>query len=332
MDWGSVFSSALSDMIGPSAAFYALAAIGLNLHFGYTGLLNFGQVAFMLVGAYGVGISVVKFGLPLGVSVLVAIAVSVLLALLLGIPTLRLRGDYLAIATIAVGEILRLFVNSSYLEPLTGGSLGLTDPALAGDGPRRLPNQAFTAMNPFVGGRTYEFGPFHYQGSDLWVMIITWALGILACILIFLLMRSPWGRVLRSVREDELAARSLGKNVYSFKLQSLVLGGVIGGLAGVMYTMNIPGQVPTNFMPEITFYLWVIVILGGAGRILGPVLGSIIFWFVFSFLGSFFSGAFPGANVGAARIAVVGVILILLMVFRPAGIMGNREEMRLEVR
>jgi branched-chain amino acid transport system permease protein len=85
-------------------------------------------------------------------------------------------------------------------------------------------------------------------------------------------------------------------------------------------------------LPEITFYLWVIVILGGAGRILGPVLGSLIFWFVFSFLGSFFGGAFPGANVGAARIAVVGVVLILLMVFRPAGILGSREEMRLEVR
>src|SRR6185312_6891068 len=105
MDWGGIFSSALSNMLGPSAAIYALAAIGLNLHFGYTGLLNFGQVAFLLVGAYGVGISVAKFGLPLAVGVLVAVIVSVILALLLGIPTLRLRGDYLAIATIAVGEI-----------------------------------------------------------------------------------------------------------------------------------------------------------------------------------------------------------------------------------
>jgi branched-chain amino acid transport system permease protein len=85
-------------------------------------------------------------------------------------------------------------------------------------------------------------------------------------------------------------------------------------------------------MPEITFYLWVIVILGGAGRILGPVVGSIIFWFVFSFLGSFMTGLFPNSNVGAARIAIVGVILMLLMVFRPAGILGNKEEMRLEVR
>lgn len=321
MDWGSIFSGALSDMLGPFAAIYALAAVGLNLHFGYTGLLNFGQVAFMLVGAYGVGVGVVTFGLSLWWSLLIAIGASVVLALILGIPTLRLRGDYLAIATIAAGEVLRLFFNSSYLQPVTNGSFGL--------GPS---NDEFSALSPFAPAKGYTFGPFQYTGASLWVMVITWALVILGCVLMLLLIHSPWGRVLRSVREDELAARSLGKNVFSFKMQSLVLGGVLGGLAGVMYTMEVPVQYPANFMPEITFYLWVIVILGGAGRIVGPVVGSIIFWFVFSFLGSFLPGLFPGSNVGAARIAVVGVILMLLMVFRPAGILGNKEEMRLEVR
>lgn len=321
MDWGSILSSALSDMLGPFAAIYALAAIGLNLHFGYTGLLNFGQVAFMLVGAYGVGVGIVTFGLSLWWSLLLAIVASVVLALILGIPTLRLRGDYLAIATIAAGEVLRLFFNSSYLQPVTNGSFGL--------GPS---NDEFAALGPFAEAKGYQFGPFQYTGATLWVMVITWILVILGCILMLLLIHSPWGRVLRSVREDELAARSLGKNVFSFKMQSLVLGGVIGGLAGVMYTMEVPVQYPANFMPEITFYLWVIVILGGAGRILGPVIGSIIFWFVFSFLGSFLPQLFPGSNVGAARIAIVGVILMLLMVFRPAGILGNKEEMRLEVR
>jgi branched-chain amino acid transport system permease protein len=321
MDWGGIFSSSLSDMIGPFAAIYALAAIGLNLHFGYTGLLNFGQVAFMLVGAYGVGVGVVTWGLSLWWSLLIAVAASVVLALILGIPTLRLRGDYLAIATIAAGEVLRLFFNSSYLQPLTNGSFGL--------GPS---NGDFTALSPFAGAANYQLGPFQYTGSALWVMVVTWALVLLGCGLLYLLMRSPWGRVLRSVREDELAARSLGKNVYSFKLQSLVLGGVLGGFSGVMYTMEVPTQYPSNFMPEITFYLWVIIILGGAGRILGPVLGSILFWFIFSFLGSFLGELFPGSNTGAARIAIVGVILMLLMVFRPEGILGSKEEMRLEVR
>ncbi len=321
MDWGGIFSSALSDMIGPFAAIYALAAVGLNLHFGYTGLLNFGHVAFMLVGAYGVEVAVVTFHLSFWLGLLIAIVASVVLALILGIPTLRLRGDYLAIATIAAGEVLRLFFNSSYTQAVTNGSFGI--------GPG---NGTFASLNPFSGAKTYQLWKFQYTGSSLWVMVVTWALVILGCILMYLLMRSPWGRVLRSVREDELAARSLGKNVYSFKMQSLVLGGVLGGLAGVMYTMEVPVQYPNNFMPEITFYLWVIVILGGAGRILGPVVGSIIFWFVFSFLGSFMTGLFPNSNVGAARIAIVGVILMLLMVFRPAGILGNKEEMRLEVR
>jgi branched-chain amino acid transport system permease protein len=320
MDWGSIFSNALSDMIGPFAAIYALAAVGLNLHFGYTGLLNFGQVAFMLVGAYGVGVGVVTIGLSLWWGILIAIAASIVLALILGIPTLRLRGDYLAIATIAAGEVLRLFFNSSYMQPITYGSFGL--------GPS---STDFLALNPFSNG-SYQVGPFQYTGSSLWVMVVTWVLVALSCVLMFLLMRSPWGRVLRSDREDELAARALGKNVYSYKLQSLVLGGVIGALAGVMYTMEVPTQFPSNFDPKITFYLWVIMILGGAGRIVGPVIGAVIFWFVFSFLGSFLGEAFPGSNTGAARIAIVGLILVLLMVFRPAGILGSREEMRLEVR
>ncbi|MDN5761230.1 MAG: branched-chain amino acid ABC transporter permease [Microlunatus sp.] len=320
MDWVGIFSSALSDMIGPFAAIYALAAVGLNLHFGYTGLLNFGQVAFMLVGAYGVGVAVVTFSLSLWWGILVAILASVVVALILGIPTLRLRGDYLAIATIAAGEVLRLFFNSTYTEPVTNGAFGL--------GPT---NNEFNALNPIPNG-TYQLGPFQYTSSALWVMLVTWSLVALACVLVFLLMRSPWGRVLRSVREDELAARSLGKSVYGYKLQSLVLGGVLGGLAGVMYTMDISTQFPNNFDPKVTFYLWVIMTLGGAGRIIGPVVGAVIFWFLFSFLGAFLGELFPGANTGAARIAIVGLILMLLMVFRPAGILGDPEEMRLEVR
>lgn len=321
MDWGSIFSSALSEMLGPFAAIYALAAIGLNLHFGYTGLLNFGHIAFMMVGAFGIGSAVVKFDLNIWWGLLVAVVASAVLALILGIPTLRLRGDYLAIATIAAGEALRLFFNSTYLEPVTNGPFGLGP--TAGE---------FDAMNPFDKGKMYDFGPFRWQGGALWIMVVTWSLVALACLLIFLLMRSPWGRVLRSVREDELAARSLGKNVYSFKLQSLVLGGVLGGLAGVMWMMDVSTQYPANFDPRITFYLWVIMILGGAGRIFGPVLGAVVFWFLFNFLDGVLQAVSLNINTGAARIAIVGLALMLLMVFRPAGILGDKEEMRLEVR
>ena len=121
MDWLAILGNSVRGMLGPEAAIYALAAVGLNVQFGYTGLLNFGQVGFMLVGAYGVAVSVATFGWSLWAGVFIGVLCAVVLALILGIPTLRLRGDYLAIATIGAGEVLRYFYRSSYLEPLTGG-------------------------------------------------------------------------------------------------------------------------------------------------------------------------------------------------------------------
>src|ERR671913_1738726 len=122
MDWGTILDNSISQMLRPLTAVFALAAIGLNVHFGYTGLLNFGQVGFMAVGGYGVAISVLEFGVPLWVGMLIGIAAAVALATLLGIPTLRLRADYLAIVTIAVAEILRLAFRSETFNDYTGGS------------------------------------------------------------------------------------------------------------------------------------------------------------------------------------------------------------------
>lgn len=330
MDWLNIIGNAVRGMFGPEAAIYALAAIGLNMHFGYTGLLNFGQVGFMLVGAYGVAVSVATFGWSLWVGVLVGILCAVVLALILGIPTLRLRGDYLAIATIAAGEVLRYFYRSSYLEPVTGGVYGL----------RQFANEFFD-LNPLPPG-TYGVGSINFDSRSLWVMVVGWILVGLACLLVAALIHSPWGRVLRSVREDELAARSLGKNVYGFKMQSLVLGGVLGALAGALLAINVQSVQPDSYNPVVTFYLYTIVILGGAGRVLGPVLGSVIFWFVVTFLDAFLrqatsTGLIPssilsGGDVGAVRFAFVGLVLILLMVFRPAGILGDEKELRLDVR
>lgn len=330
MDFFSIFADAARGMFGPEAAIYALAAVGLNVHFGYTGLLNFGQVAFMLVGAYGVAVSVATFGWSIWVGVLVGLGCAVILALILGIPTLRLRGDYLAIATIAAAEVLRYFYRSSYAQPLTGGVYGLRQFA---DG--------FFDLNPFQGS-SYGIGVFQFSSRSLWVMTVGWSLTVLASLLVYALIHAPWGRVLRSVREDELAARSLGKNVYGFKLQSLVLGGVLGALAGSLLAINVQSVQPDSYNPVVTFYLYAIVILGGAGRIVGPILGSIIFWFVLTFLDSFLrsataAGVIPssvltGSDVGAVRFAFVGLGLMLLMIFRPAGILGNQKELRLDVK
>src|SRR5690625_1442160 len=330
MDFADILSTGLGGMIGPEAAIYALAAIGLNVHFGYTGLLIFGPVAFMLVGAYGLAISVTTFGWSMWVGILVGIVCSVVLALILGVPALRLRGDYLAIAPIAAGEILRFFYRSSFAEPVTGGVSGLRQFA-----------DAFYDLNP-LGPDSYDIGPVTFSSRSLWLMVAAWALVVLATLIVYLLVHSPWGRVLRSVREDEEAARSLGKNVYSFKLQSLVIGGVFIGLAGVMLSINTQSAHPDGYDPKVTFYLYAIVILGGAGRILGPIVGSIIFWFLVTAFDAFFrqatsSGVIPSsilesADVGAVRLAIVGLGIIVLMVYRPAGILGNQKELRLDVR
>src|SRR5215475_15568629 len=126
MDFLVIFADAARAAVGANAAIYALAAIGLNMHFGYTGLLNFGQVGFMLVGAYGVAVAVATFSAPLWAGMLIGTALAIVLALLLGVPTLRLRADYLAITTIAAGEILRYVYRSNFASPVTGGVYGLT--------------------------------------------------------------------------------------------------------------------------------------------------------------------------------------------------------------
>ena len=328
MDVSIIFSGAILAALGPTAAGYALSAIGLNVHFGYTGLLNFGQVAFMLVGAYGMASAVSIFGLSLWAGVLVGIACAIVLALLLGAPTLRLRSDYLAIATIAAGEILRIFYRSSYAEPVTGGVYGLQQFA-----------DAFYALNPLAAGR---YGPdfVSFNARDLWVMIVGWGLVALASVLVYLLIHSPWGRVIRSIREDENAARSLGKNVYSYKMQSLVLGGVIGALGGMLLAISTQSVSPNGFLPIVTFFLYTLLILGGAGRIFGPILGSVLFWFVvvgvdIALGEAITAGYIPAelispAETGAVRFALVGLGLLLLMVFRPQGILGRREEMVLD--
>ncbi|GEL20601.1 branched-chain amino acid ABC transporter permease [Pseudonocardia asaccharolytica] len=328
MDLMVILSDAGRGALGPVAAIYALAAVGLNIHFGYTGLLNFGHVAFMLVGAYGVAVTVAVYDGPLWLGALVGLIGAGLLALLLGLPTLRLRADYLAIATIAAGEVLRIVFNAGFAQPVTGGVYGLQQ--FAG---------AFYAVNPIPSG-SYGLGPLSFTQRDVWVMLVGWGAVALAALGLFLLVHSPWGRVLRAIREDEEAVRSLGKNVYGYKIQSLVLGGLIGAAGGILLAVDAQSVTPNTFNPVVTFYLYTLLILGGAGTVLGPVLGSVLFWFLLSFADSALRQAIGAgyvspqviepADVGALRFALVGLGLVLLLVFRPEGILGNRAEMRLE--
>lgn len=330
MDIGGVLSFTAGEILGIDTLVFILIAIGLNLHFGYAGLLNFGQAGFVAVGAYGVGISVVYLDLPFGVGVLVGLAGAVVLALLLGIPTLRLRADYLAIVTIAAAEIFRLVVRSASLRDYTGGSDGINGFT---DG--------FYALNPLPVG-SYGFGPWTYDERGAWLRLVALVLIALSLLLVFLLVRSPWGRVLKGIREDEDAVRSLGKNAFSYKMQALVLGGVIACLAGFILSLGRGSVQPDNYSTQMTFLAYTALLLGGAARVMGPVVGAVILWVVLAFTDSLLrqavgSGYIPtwlmdGVQVGQVRFILVGLALMLLMAFRPQGIFGDRRELALDAR
>ena len=331
IDVSNLLTNGIAALVGPSAIFFALLAIGLNIHFGYTGLLNFGQIGFALVGGYGMGIAVVNFGLPLWVGVLIGMVAGAMLALLLGLPTLRLRADYLAIVTIAAAEILRLITRSTSMTEFSGGTQGLTG---YGGG--------FRQLSPFNNGRFYDFFGVRFLGQDLWSICVGWAVVGLSLLLVFLLVRSPWGRVLKAIREDEDAARALGKNVFAYKMQALVLGGVFGAVGGIVFALTTQSLTPDFYSPPQTFFAYAALIIGGAGRVFGPVIGAMIFWFVLAVTDNFLRQATAGGqslipfiddqDVGAIRFILVGIALALLMAFRPQGIFGKKSEVLLDAR
>ncbi len=330
MDWASVLIDGILATIGPITAAYAISAIGLNLQFGYAGLLNFGHVAFMLVGAYGTAITV-DLGGPLWLGIIVGILAAALLGLLLGLPTLRLRADYLAITTIAAAEVIRLLVRSSWAQPLTNGVFGIQGFA-----------DSFFSLNPFPPAQLYGIGSLVVTGRKLWVMLVGWALVALLALLVRRLIKSPWGRVLKAIREDEDATTSLGKNVFAYKLQALMIGGEIAGIAGILLAVEQQNVTPDAYLPKITFILYVIVILGGAGTILGPVVGAVVFQFLFFTIDALMANAqanigwvgdiLTPAAAGQIKLVLVGVGMMVLMIFRPQGILGNKEEALIDER
>ena len=322
IDWIQIFSNAAQELISPTTAAYALAALGLAIHFGYTGLVNFGQAGFIALGAYGYAISTLSFGFPVWASVLVGIGASVIFALILGIPTLRLRADYLAIVTIAAAEILRLILTTNTFDAITGSASGLQGY-----------KDGFAALNPIPPG-SYGFGPFTYNAYDWWIRIVGWSLVVILAAITWLIMRSPWGRVIKGIREDEDAVRALGKNVYSYKMQSLILGGVWGTLAGMIFILP-RAVVPANYATSLTFFVYAILLLGGAATILGPIVGSMIFWVLLSFFSGFIARAVEAGwlpfmsqvQAGQLRFILVGIAIMLIVIFRPQGIFGNKKEL-----
>lgn len=322
MDFLQILSNTAGSALSPVTFAFVLASLGLAVHFGFAGLLNFGIAGFMAIGAYGYAIPILTFGAPWWVGFIVAIGSAIVFALILGIPTLRLRGDYLAIVTIAAAEIVRLLFLTNSLDRYTGSASGLFGY-----------HDSFRAANPFPSG-IYGFGPFTYNATELWVLLVSFLIVVVVVYLLWALMRSPWGRVIKGIREDEDAVRALGKNVYAYKMQALMIGGVFGALGGVVYAL--PSAInPTVYVTSLTFFIWTALLLGGAATVFGPVLGAIIFWVLQAFLTSILPalaqigllGDISSTQAGTLRFILVGIGLMLLVIYRPQGISGDKREL-----
>src|SRR5215216_3318570 len=279
---------------------------------GFTGIFNFGQAAFMAIGAYSMAILVTEahmsFWLSLPISILIAIA----FGLIVGLPSLRLRTDYFAIATIAAAEAIRLFALNA--RSLTGGAQGTYGFSDDWD-------SISDTIQGWIGDLGWTDVPTLFP-----LLIVVW---VVAVALMFALSRvqgTPWGRVLRAVREDEDAARALGKNAFSYKLQSLAIAATIGAISGFFLALNLKFVVPDEFLPIVTFIGYAVLILGGMASYWGVAVGSVVLWSILEGL-RFLELPFSETQIAALRFLILGLVLIGLMAFRPQGIFGKREEM-----
>jgi branched-chain amino acid transport system permease protein len=317
MDISGILSYVISLAI--MGGIYAVFALGLNVQWGYTGLFNVGLAGFFAVGAYTSALlttpmpegvyatyaqQLLGLNLPFPLGILGAAVVAGILALIIGIPTLRLREDYLAIATIGVAESIRLiFNNESWLANGPRGLTGLPQP-----------------LRSWVEPQHY-----HYLYLIIVVMaaaVLYWAIerGI----------RSPWGRVLRAIREDEAAAAMHGKNVFGFKLQALVLGSAIMGIGGALYAHYVRAISPDAFTPLFgTFLIWVMLMLGGSGNNKGAILGAFLVWGIWT--GSTFvtDHTLPpswAARAPYVRFLLIGLIMEVIVLWRPQGLLGEERQ------
>ena len=309
--------------VGLIAGIYTIVALGLQMNVGFTGIVNFGQAAFMAVGAYSMAILVVDAGLSFWLALPLAVLITMGFGVLIGLPALRLRADYFAIATIALAEVVRLVAQNA--RGLTGGNQGF---ACAEDDPANCYFSTWRdisqSINDFVESTFWSDPPSFFP-----LFLVVWVVAIIANFGLSYLQRSPWGRVLRAIREDEDAARALGKNTLRFKLQSLAISAMLGALGGFFLALNLATIHPVDFEPLFTFFAFSVLILGGLANYKGVAFGAILFWFVLE--GTRFielpDPPFTETRIAALRLAITGLLLIGLMAFRPQGMFGKKEEM-----
>ncbi len=287
------------------AGIYALLSLGLNIQWGYTGILNIGIAAFFAVGAYTSAILCTPaggdpggYGLPVAVGMIAAMITASILAFLVGLITVNLRSDYLAIASIGIAEIVRLILkNEEWLTNGVRGIAGIPKPfaGTLGAGADQLLYLALVAV--LVAGA--------YWASQR-------------------AYRSPWGRVLRAIREKEIAASAMGKNTMVFRLQAFVLGAALMGLAGAVYAHFVGFISPEAFDPLFaTFIVWVMLIAGGSGNNKGAILGAVVVWGVWS-MSSFLTALLPPQYItqaAALRVFLIGLLLQVILLVRPEGLL-----------
>jgi branched-chain amino acid transport system permease protein len=291
------------------ALYYALICLGLNLQWGVTGLFNVGVAGFVAVGAYTSALLTGPdypghwggLGLPVAVGWLGAMAAAGACALVVGAATLRLRHDYLAIATFGIAVTIQLVALN--VARLTGGPFGI-----------------HSIPRPFVA----LFGrPLLYNVGYLALVAAVVAVAYLA---LERLVRSPWGRVLRGLREDEVAAAALGKSPSRYRLEAFVLGSAVMGLAGAIYAHFVGYIAPEDFLSILTFQVWTMLIVGGSGNNRGALLGGVLVWALWSASGGLLAAVIPQerqARAAALQIVLIGVVLAAVLVARPRGLVGE---------
>ena len=307
-------------------AMVAIIAVGLNVVVGQTGLLDLGYVGFYAVGAYTVALLTSpdspwnRIG-PTGMfsekwawlsCVPIAMAVTALAGLILGTPTLRLRGDYLAIVTLGFGEIIRLLADN--LAGVTNGPRGLNQVAYPRIGQsENIPDGVFSSGN--------SVGDANYGTWWFWLGLIM-LVGIL--LLVGNLERSRVGRAWVAIREDEDAAEVMGVNAFRFKLWAFVIGACIGGLSGALYAGQVQYVAPPTFNIINSMLFLTAVVLGGQGNKLGVILGA----FIIVYLPNRLLGVeFLGVNLGDLKYLFFGLALVVMMIFRPQGLFPVRQQL-----
>jgi len=271
---------------------FGIVALSLNLEFGFAGLANFGKVAFFLVGAYTYAL-LSQIGIPFSLCLIAGALVAAIFGLLVSLPALRLRADYLAISVLAFGEILRLIVKSESW--IAGGDWGIS-----------------VAPAIIIAGASPRVGVLVNIGLVYFCLLICFVVAQL-------LANSPYGRVVRAIRDDEIAAEALGKDRAKYKAQIFMLGSAMAGVAGGLYVQYLHYVLPGMFVPMVTFTVWIMVLLGGPANNWGVLLGAVLVE-LFKYGTNLAKPILPIDPINLQYI-LFGALIILVLFYRPQGLL-----------